>query len=436
MMNVYNNPTARELEQVLQRPTHNISDMEDTVRQVFKAVKGDGDKAVRAYTKKFDKVDTNYLQVTEAEIDAAEAKLNPELKQAIRHAAANIEKFHRTQLLNEPKVEIAEGISCWREARGIESVGLYIPGGSAPLFSTVLMLGIPARLAGCKNVILCTPPKATKAKGEGEIPAAILYAAKITGITQIYKAGGVQAIAAMTFGTETIPKAYKLFGPGNQFVTIAKQMALQHGTAIDMPAGPSEVMVVADRSANAAYVAADLLSQAEHGADSQVILITYSEDFAEQVQDALDSQLMALNRKETAHAALQNSTILILDDIETAIGIINRYAPEHLILAVANEEQYIPYILNTGSVFIGNLTPESCGDYASGTNHTLPTNGHAKAYSGVSVDSFVKKITFQKIDRTGLQNIGQTVITMAKAEGLDAHANAVHIRLNDLKNTI
>jgi histidinol dehydrogenase len=436
MMNVYNNPTARELEQVLQRPTHNISDMEDIVRQVFKAVKGDGDKAVRAYTKKFDKVDTNYLQVTEAEIDAAEAKLNPELKQAIRHAAANIEKFHRTQLLNEPKVEIAEGISCWREARGIESVGLYIPGGSAPLFSTVLMLGIPARLAGCKNVILCTPPKATKAKGEGEIPAAILYAAKITGITQIYKAGGVQAIAAMTFGTETIPKAYKLFGPGNQFVTIAKQMALQHGTAIDMPAGPSEVMVVADRSANAAYVAADLLSQAEHGADSQVILITYSEDFAEQVQDALDAQLMALNRKETAHAALQNSTILILDDIETAIGIINRYAPEHLILAVANEEQYIPYILNAGSVFIGNLTPESCGDYASGTNHTLPTNGHAKAYSGVSVDSFVKKITFQKIDRTGLQNIGQTVITMAKAEGLDAHANAVHIRLNDLKNTI
>jgi histidinol dehydrogenase len=433
-MNVYNNPTARELAEVLQRPAHNISDMEDTVRQVFKAVKGDGDKAVRAYTKKFDKVDTNRLQVTEAEIDAAEARLSPELKKAIQHAAENIEKFHRTQILSEPKVAIAPGISCWREARGIESVGLYIPGGTAPLFSTVLMLGIPARLADCKEVILCTPPKATKAKGEGEIPAAILYAAKITGITQIYKAGGVQAIAAMVFGTESIPKAYKIFGPGNQFVTIAKQFALQHGTAIDMPAGPSEVMIVADRSANASYVAADLLSQAEHGADSQVILITFSEGFAEQVQDAVESQLMALSRRETAHAALKNSTILVLEDIAAAIKTINDYAPEHLILAVEDEMQYIPFINNAGSVFIGNLTPESCGDYASGTNHTLPTNGYAKAYSGVSVDSFVKKITFQKIDHTGLQNIGQTVITMAKAEGLDAHAHAVNIRLQDLKN--
>jgi histidinol dehydrogenase len=349
------------------------------------------------------------------------------LKTAIDIAKTNIEKFHSAQKEEVKRIDTIPGVTCWRESKAIEKVGLYIPGGSAPLFSSVLMLGIPARLAGCKEIVLCTPPQL-----DGKIHPAILYTAAAIGIKQVYKVGGIQAIAAMTFGTETIPQVNKIFGPGNSYVTAAKQYALRKGIAIDMPAGPSEVLIVADDSADADFVAADLLSQAEHGPDSQVILITYNEKFAEKVIDAIENQLQKLSRSTIAKQALENSKCILMDNLKDAVDFINEYAPEHLIISVQDEGEYLDNIVNAGSVFLGMYTPESAGDYASGTNHTLPTAGYAKAYSGVSLDSFLKKITFQRISPKGLQSIGPTIETMAEAEGLDAHKNAVTIRLKKI----
>ena len=419
-------PTTNELKQALSRPALNALDLDNLVKGVFDDVRQNGDAAIRKYTLQFNKAEIDNFRVTEEEIKKAQGLLNADLQSAIRTAADNIRKFHASQKEEVQFIETMPGVSCWRKSIGIEKVGLYIPGGTAPLFSTVLMLGIPAILAGCKRIILCTP-----CDQEGKINPAILFTADLIGITEIYKIGGIQAIAGMTIGTETLPKVYKIFGPGNQYVTAAKQYAQKLGVAIDMPAGPSEVMVVADETSNPAFIAADLLSQAEHGSDSQVVLVSTDEKIVEAVERELSKQLEFLQRKEMANGALQNSSAIVVQQPEL-LSVINEYAPEHLIIQTAFNEQLLDGIINAGSVFIGNYTPESAGDYASGTNHTLPTNGYAKQYSGVSLDSFLKKITFQEITEAGIQQIGQTIELMAEAEGLDAHKYAVSIRLNSL----
>lgn len=423
-MKVIINPERKDWNALVKRPSLDTSSLENSVMEVLNAVRQKGDEALKAFTKKFDGAEIEGFRVSENEITEAGASLSAEIKNAALQAKENIFRFHIAQKASAEKIETMPGITCWRKSVGIEKVGLYIPGGSAPLFSTVLMLGIPASIAGCKEIILCTPPGKN-----GTINPAILFAAQVAGITKIFKVGGAQAIAALAYGTATIPSVYKIFGPGNQYVTCAKQMIQREGIAIDMPAGPSEVCVLADETADAGFIAADLLSQAEHGPDSQVLLVSTSESLAEKVNLEIEKQLELLPRKDIAVAALYNSKAIIVKHMEEAISLINEYAPEHLIISCKNDESISEQIINAGSVFLGNYSPESVGDYASGTNHTLPTNAFAKAYSGVSVDSFVKKITFQKLSQQGLERIGDTVITMAEAEGLQAHANAVKIRL-------
>ncbi|MBW0177896.1 histidinol dehydrogenase [Sediminibacterium sp.] len=416
-------PSRSQWNELLQRPVIDTATLQQQVKAVMDVVKQDGDKAVMQFTRQFDGVQLETLEMTEALINETIQLVPDDLKRAIKQAAHNIRIFHEQQKTPVEIVETMKGVRCWRKAVGIEKVGLYIPGGTAPLFSTILMLGIPAQIAGCKEVILCSPPDKN-----GKLHPAIVYAANLVGITRIFTIGGVQAIAAMTYGTESVPKVYKIFGPGNQYVTCAKQLAQQDGIAIDMPAGPSEVCVMADDTANPAFVAADLLSQAEHGTDSQVLLVSTDAILVDKVIEALDVQLAQLSRKEIAAKALTNSKAIIVKDKNEAIDLVNQYAAEHLILSCEDDEQIAEKIINAGSVFLGNYSPESVGDYASGTNHTLPTNGFARAYSGVSVDSFVKKITYQKLSKEGLASIAPTVVIMAAAEGLDAHKNAVLIR--------
>jgi histidinol dehydrogenase len=426
MMKVYKHPSIDQWPEIAARPVADLSSLEKSVRKILQKVKEKGDKAVRKFTKEFDGIELKKLVVTEKEIQQAIASLNEELKSAINQARQNIGIFHRAQEQQSNKVETMPGVACWRKSLPIEKIGLYIPGGTAPLFSTVLMLAVPASIAGCKEIVLCTPPSK-----DGNIHPAILYTAQLCGINKIIKAGGVQAIAAMAYGTESVPRVYKIFGPGNQYVTLAKQLVQQQGLAIDMPAGPSEVLVIADETCVPAYVAADLLSQAEHGADSQVILITTNETTANEVKAGIDQQLPQLPRAAIAQQSLGNSKVIIVKTIDDAIALSDYYAPEHLILSCADAGSVAEKITAAGSVFIGNYSPESAGDYASGTNHTLPTNGYAAMYSGVSLDSFVKKITYQQLSKQGLENIGTTVMTMAAAEGLDAHRNAVAIRLKN-----
>jgi len=427
-MNKVYNPTRAEWSEVLRRPTQTVSDIEGTVNEIFAKVKEQGDSAIFNYTEQFDNVRLESILVTDHEVTEASALVSEELKQAIQLAKANIETFHSAQITGRVEIETTNGVKCWQEKRPIQKVGLYIPGGTAPLFSTILMLAVPAMIAGCKEIVLCSPPNK-----EGKLHPAILYTANLCGVTKILKVGGIQAIAGMTFGTETIPKGYKIFGPGNQYVTVAKQIATKHDVAIDMPAGPSELLVVADDTANAAFVASDLLSQAEHGVDSQVILVSTSKQMINAVEDQVVLQLEVLPRKEIARQAIANSKLIYVEDDQTAIDLINEYGPEHYIVCVENEDFYVENTLNAGSVFIGNYTPESAGDYASGTNHTLPTNGYAKQYSGVNLDSFMKSMTFQKITEEGIQKIGKAIELMAEAEGLQAHKNAVTLRLNSLK---
>ena len=423
-MQIIRYPDRKDWESLLKRPAIDASGLEEKVEKILKSVRKKGDKALRKYTAKFDGVEVDDMLVSHREIEEAMGSLAPDLKEAIQLAAANIEMFHRSQVQAPEWIVTMPGIMCSRKSVAIEKVGLYIPGGSAPLFSTVLMLGVPARLAKCSEIVLCTPP------GEGGmIHPAILFAAQHVGIKKIFKVGGVQAIAAMAFGTETIPAVYKIFGPGNQFVTCAKQMVQKYGIAIDMPAGPSEVAIYADEYADPAFIAADLLSQAEHGSDSQVLLVSDDEICVENVQFEIQKQLTELPRKDIAIRALANSKAIVITGEEQAMELLNLYAPEHLILACNNADEMAEKVINAGSVFIGQFSPESVGDYASGTNHTLPTNGYARAHSGVSVDSFVKKITYQKLSREGLEQIAKTVEIMAEAEGLLAHKNAVSIRL-------
>jgi histidinol dehydrogenase len=423
-----NNPQRKDWNQILQRPTKTVEDIEKTVNQIFDDVQKNGDAAVNKYTQLFDGVSLDNTIVSIEEINEAVAEVSIELKDAINLAKENITKFHAAQKTDKVFVETTKGVSCWQEKRPIQKVGLYIPGGTAPLFSTVLMLAIPAQIAGCKEIVLCSPPNK-----EGKIHPAILYAANLCGVTKIIKVGGIQAIAGFTFGTETVPKVYKIFGPGNQFVTVAKQLSTKHGIAIDMPAGPSELLVVADIAANASYVASDLLSQAEHGADSQVILVSTSKKLIDEVSLEIKKQLLELPRIEIAQKAIENSKSIFVENDEIALELINEYGPEHFIVCTQNNDFYVDNIENAGSVFIGNYTPESAGDYASGTNHTLPTNGFSKSYSGVNLDSFTKSITFQEITEEGIQKIGKSIELMAAAEGLDAHKNAVSIRLKGLK---
>ena len=429
MIQVFKEPKKKDWPSILARPQFDATPLEAKVRAILLAVKQRGDAAVKEYTLAFDKVALSNFKLSVEKIEAAEKALTPSLKTAIQLAKVNIEVFHQGQIQKEERIETMPGVWCWRKSVGIEKVGIYIPGGSAPLFSTVLMLGIPAQLAGCKEIILCTPPNE-----KGEIDPAIIYAASLVGVTAIFTIGGVQAIGALAYGTASVPKVYKIFGPGNQYVTAAKQMIQQEGVAIDMPAGPSEVCVYSDETSIASFVAADLLSQAEHGADSQVILIANSIEIVEQVQKELDMQLVLLPRKEIATKALAHSKAIVIENTEEAIAMMNEYAPEHLILSINNAAQIAEKIVNAGSIFIGNFSPESVGDYASGTNHTLPTNGFAKAYSGVSMDSFVKKITFQQLTERGLENIAPTVIEMATAEGLQAHSKAVELRVEWIKS--
>lgn len=409
---------------ILQRPVIDTVTLEQQVKGVLDVVKQDGDKAVLQFTRQFDGVQLSSLVVTDEEIESAIQQVPDDLKRAIKQAANNIRVFHEKQKTAIEVVETMKGVRCWRKSVGIDKVGLYIPGGTAPLFSTILMLAIPAQIAGCKEVILCSPPDK-----EGKLNPAILYAASLTGVHKIFKMGGVQAIAAMAYGTETVPRVYKIFGPGNQYVTCAKQLVQHEGTAIDMPAGPSEVCVLADASANPSFVAADLLSQAEHGADSQVLLVSIDNQLIDAVIKELSVQLEQLPRKEMAVKALENSKAIFVKNMDDAIDLVNEYAAEHLIIACEQDEWIAEKITNAGSVFLGNYSPESVGDYASGTNHTLPTNGFARAYSGVSLDSFVKKITYQRLTKEGLTAIAPTVTAMAAAEGLDAHKKAVTIRL-------
>ncbi|GMQ24130.1 histidinol dehydrogenase [Algoriphagus sp. oki45] len=422
------NPSPDKWTKQLARPVQKSKEINKIVKPILKKVERTGDKALFKFAQEYDHVSLDQLVVTPAEIEAATALVSKDLKEAIHTAQTNIEKFHAAQASEELILEVMPGVTCKRKSVPIQRVGLYVPGGTAPLFSTVLMLGVPAKLAGCKEIVLCTPPNR-----EGKIHPAILYTANRIGITKIIKVGGAQAVAAFTFGTNSVPKVDKIFGPGNQYVTGAKQLATKYGVAIDMPAGPSEVLVYADESAVPAFVASDLLSQAEHGVDSQVVLVTPSEKFAKKVLKEINTQLEELSRKDIAFKALQNSTAVVMEDSSAAIDLINDYAPEHLIIAVENEEETVNAIYNAGSVFIGNYTPESAGDYASGTNHTLPTYGYARNYSGVSLDSFVKKMTYQKITPEGLKLLGPAVEIMAANEQLDAHKNAVTVRLNYLK---
>ena len=423
-MNIIRYPARSEWKNLLSRPTLNTATLRDTVLQVLGDIRAKGDKAVIEYEEKFDKVKLSSLEVTEEEFAEAEKATDSTLKEAIGKALENIRKFHASQKFEGQKVTTSTGVTCWQKAVAIEKVGLYIPGGTAPLFSTVLMLAAPAKIAGCKEIVLCSPPTR-----EEKINPAILYAAKAAGVSRIFKAGGVQAIGAMAYGTESIPKVYKIFGPGNQYVMAAKQEVSLHDVAIDMPAGPSEVAVLADKTANPAYVASDLLSQAEHGVDSQSILITTSEQLINAVQEEVEKQLAVLPRKEITEKSLSHSKLILVNSIDEAIDMSNEYAPEHLIIETKDYMQVAERIVNAGSVFLGPYTPESAGDYASGTNHTLPTNGYAKAYSGVNLDSFTRKITFQEITREGIMNIGPTIETMAANEFLDAHKNAVTVRL-------
>ncbi len=425
-MQIINNPDKESWLALLKRPTQTVDDIEATVTKIFNEVKAQGDRAIKHYTKTFDAVTLESHTVTKTEIDKAIIAVPEHLKQAIKKAKQHIEAFHAAQKTKTVQVETAPGVFCWQEKRPIEKVGLYIPGGSAPLFSTVLMLAIPAQLAGCKDIVLCSPPNK-----QGQLAPEILFAAQLCGVTKIVKVGGIQAIAGLTFGTASIPKVYKIFGPGNQFVTVAKQLATKYGVAIDMPAGPSELLVVADKMANAAYIASDLLSQAEHGPDSQVILVSTSKDVINRVSAQVEQQLQVLPRKGIAEKAIANSKLIYVNNDTLALELINEYGPEHFIICCENEDFYVNGITNAGSVFIGPYTPESAGDYASGTNHTLPTNGFSKAYSGVNIDSFYKSMTFQKITQSGLVNIGKTIELMAEAEGLQAHKNAVSIRLKD-----
>lgn len=420
-------PDKKQWAELLARPSFDNSSLMDTVRAVLDDIKTNGDIAVREYEQKFDKVNLSSLLVTEQEIDEAEKQISQELKSAINVAKGNIVKFHSAQNQELPSIETMPGVKCWQKAIPIEKVGLYIPGGTAPLFSTVLMLALPAQIAGCKEIVLCSPPNR-----EGKIHPAVLYAANVAGVSKIFKIGGVQAIGAMAYGTESVPKVYKIFGPGNQFVTAAKQVVSLKTVAIDMPAGPSEVEVIADETANPQFVAADMLSQAEHGADSQAILITSSEKLADDVTLEVDRQLASLPRLEFAKKSLEHSRIIVVRDLNEVIDITNEYAPEHLIISTKDCRQIAEKIMNAGSVFIGHLTPESAGDYASGTNHTLPTSGYAKAYSGVNLDSFRKKMTYQEITPQGLKNIGSAIEIMAENEQLFAHKNAVTLRLKTL----
>ncbi|WP_339653546.1 histidinol dehydrogenase [Flavobacterium frigidarium] len=427
-MNKIYNPKPETWSAILERPTKTVDDIELTVKEIFKEVQKNGDAAIAKYTSIFDGVTFENLEVSQQEIEDAVANVPTELKEAIQLAKSNIEKFHTAQKTAKVEVETVEGVQCWQEKRPIQKVGLYIPGGTAPLFSTVLMLAVPANIAGCKEIVLCSPPDK-----KGNINPAILYAASLCGVTKILKVGGIQAIAGLTFGTETIPKVYKIFGPGNQFVTVAKQLATQFGVAIDMPAGPSELLVIADDAAVPAFVASDLLSQAEHGVDSQVILVSTSKKLIDAVEEEVQLQLEQLPRKEIAEKAIANSKLIFVENDAIALDLINEYGPEHFIVCTAYDDFYINRIENAGSVFIGNYTPESAGDYASGTNHTLPTNGYAKNYSGVNLDSFTKSMTFQKISEKGIQNIGNAIEIMAAAEGLQAHKNAVTLRLKSLE---
>ena len=422
-MQVIINPAEKDWSELLKRPSDDASSIEKSVRKILLQVKLKGDKAVRKYTTEFDGVKQSKFEVSAKEIKASSAQLSTELKEAITTAAKNIRLFHQQQAQPEIMVETMPGIICRRKSVGIDKVGLYIPGGTAPLFSTILMLGIPASIAGCREIILCSPPGKN-----GNLDPAILFTANLVGIHRIFKAGGVQAIGAMAYGTATIPKVYKIFGPGNQYVTAAKQLVQQDGVAIDMPAGPSEICVLADHTANASFVAADLLSQAEHGVDSQVLLVTTSSVLVKEVLSQIQSQLVLLPRKDIASKALQNSRAIVFESMEEAMQLVNAYAAEHLIIACDDADKWGKEVTNAGSVFLGHYTPESVGDYASGTNHTLPTNGYAKAYSGVSVDSFVKKITFQQLSRAGLRSIMPAVTIMAEHEGLKAHAEAVRMR--------
>jgi histidinol dehydrogenase len=424
MKNLFNNPPSSEWNSILKRPAFDSSQLEESVSKILLDIKLNGEKAVKKYVLKFDGVELQELRVSDAEIEAAILLVSTDLKAAIAVAKSNIEKFHFSQIQKVEKIETTPGVICWRKSVAIQKVGLYIPGGSAPLFSTLLMLGIPAVMAGCSDITVCTP-----CDKNGKVNPVILYVAQLIGLKNIYKIGGVQAIAAMAYGTISIPQVYKIFGPGNQYVTCAKKLVNKEGLAIDMPAGPSEVAVYADQTSNAAFVAADLLSQAEHGIDSQVVLVASSEMVVEEIQKELDLQLLLLSRKEIAKVALNNSRFIIMDNETAAFNLLNEYAAEHLIIASDIAIELCENVINAGSVFLGHYSPESVGDYASGTNHTLPTNGYAKAYSGVSLDSFVKKITFQNLDKEGLKNIGPSVETMAAAEGLDAHKNAVTIRM-------
>ena len=423
-MNKYTNPAREIWDEILKRPLFDATELEEKVKLILKDIQSSGVHALRKYTEKFDGAFVRNFEVTEEEFISANKCVDNELKEAIKIAASNIEKFHRSQLPEVKKIETSPGVVCWQKPVAMEKVGLYIPGGTAPLFSSVLMLAIPAKLVGCKEIVLCSPPDK-----EGQIHPAILYAANLVGVTKVFKLGGVQAIGAMAYGADVVPKVDKIFGPGNQYVMTAKQLVSIDGVAIDMPAGPSEVAVMADESANPEFVAADLLSQAEHGADSQVVLVCKSNKFVDEVEKAVADQLQNLKRKEVALKALENSQSIVFDNEEDMIDLINEYAPEHLIIAMESYFTIAEKIINAGSVFLGDYTPESAGDYASGTNHTLPTNGWARSYSGVNTDSFLKKITFQEIFAKGLKNIGPVIETMAAAEELDAHKNAVTIRL-------
>jgi len=428
-MILLNNPDRNKWSEVLKRPSQNFSEIENLVKDIFKDVQANDDFAILKYTKLFDGISINEIVTSKQEIVEATNSVSKELKEAIEIAKNNIEKFHLSQKSEKKLVETSKGVLCWQEKRPIQKIGLYIPGGTAPLFSTILMLAIPAKIAGCEEIILCTPPDKF-----GKINPTILYTANLCGITKIMKVGGIQAIAGMSFGTKSIPKIHKIFGPGNQYVTMAKQIATQHGIAIDMPAGPSELLIIADESAIPSFVAADLLSQAEHGMDSQVILVSTSQTVLDEVTIAINNQIKMLPRKEIAKKAMENSKLIFVPNNNIAIDLINEYAPEHFIICTKNNSFFIENCINAGSVFIGNYSPESAGDYASGTNHTLPTNGYAKNYSGLNLDSFQKTISFQEVSKEGILNIGKAIEIMAEAEGLQAHKNAVSIRLSFLEN--
>ncbi|MFV0418754.1 MAG: histidinol dehydrogenase [Dysgonomonas sp.] len=425
-MQIIKYPARTEWKKILARPLFDVSSLNETVGNVLSDIKERGDKAVLEYEAKFDKVELDSLEVSQNEIDESENLISDELKDAIRIAKRNIEIFHSSQIFETRKIETTSGVTCWQKAVAIDKVGLYIPGGTAPLFSTVLMLAVPAKIAGCKEIILCSPPNK-----QGKIHPAILFAAKEAGVSRVFKIGGIQAIGAMAYGTESVPKVYKIFGPGNQYVMAAKQVVSLRDVAIDMPAGPSEVQVIADNTANPAFVAADLLSQAEHGADSQVILTTTSQSVIDRVLDEVERQLTQLPRRELAEKALNNSKLILLKDEQEIIDMTNQYAPEHLIIETSDYIDIAEKVINAGSVFLGHYTPESAGDYASGTNHTLPTNGYATAYSGVNLDSFIKKITFQEITKQGIRNLGSAIEVMAENEELFAHKNAVTLRLEE-----